>query len=84
MESVGLIKVPDKIETCRSREFQDGETSRYCGLGESLICAHKISLPDVVDTGSEPQLVAGCQQLAIRECPRGAWPDCAHDLPGQS
>lgn len=40
-----------------------------------------LSLPDVVDTRSEPQLVAGCQLLAIRERPRGAWLDRAHDLP---
>src|SRR5205823_2850490 len=34
--------------------------------------------PDAVGTRSGQRRVGGCQPLAIRECPKGAWPDRAH------
>jgi len=61
--STGLTKyVPEKNLGTTSGEFQDGETSRHCGPRMVTdVRTQSLSLPDAVDTSSEPQLVAGCQ-----------------------
>src|SRR5216683_6696196 len=40
-----------------------------------------LSSPDVVGSRSKPRRVVGYQPPAVREHPRGAWPDREHDPP---